>query len=119
MIAGGNTVTFNAHPSGKEAAANAVHLVNEAIIGNKLLMHMSAAYRLIDGDAQDLVPDIKPLDQRTVLLSALPEEYESKQLYSEAHSHGVCVRTATRWNDYWQQQGLVQKIRHGVYRKVA
>ena len=32
MIAGGNTVTFNAHPSGKEAAATAVHLVNEAII---------------------------------------------------------------------------------------
>jgi hypothetical protein len=89
------------------------------IIGNRLLLHMAAAYRLIDGDAQDVVPEIKPLDQRTILLAALPEEYESKKLYSEAESQGICVRTATRWNDYWQQQGLVLKIRHGFYNKVA
>ena len=89
------------------------------LIGNKLLLHMSAAYRLIDGDAQDVVPEIKPIDQRSILLSTLPDEYESKKLYSEAHSQGVCVRTATRWNDYWQQHGLVQKIRHGYYKKVA
>ena len=89
------------------------------MIGNKMLLHMAAAYRMIDGDAQDVVPEIKPLDQRTILLAALPDEYESKKLYSEAHSQGVCIRTATRWNDYWQQQGLVQKIRHGYYKKVA
>ena len=89
------------------------------IIGNRLLLHMAATFRLIDGDKQDVVPEIKPLDQRKVLLAALPEEYESKKLYSEAQSQGICVRTATRWNDYWQQQGLVQKIRHGYYKKVA
>lgn len=32
MIAGGNTVTFNAHPAGKETAAIAVDLVNQAIV---------------------------------------------------------------------------------------
>ena len=58
------------------------------------------------------------LDQRTILLSALPEEYESKKLYSEAQSQGICVRTATRWNEYWQEHGFVQKIRHGYYKKV-
>ena len=89
------------------------------VIGNKMLLHMAAAYRMIDGDATDVVPEIKPIDQRKVLFDALPEEYESKKLYSEAQSQGVCVRTATRWNDYWQQQGLVQKIRHGYYKKVA
>lgn len=89
------------------------------IIGNSLLLHMAAAYRLIDGDAHDIVPEIKPLDQRSILLAALPEEYESNKLFSEAQSQGVCVRTATRWNDYWQRQGLVQKIRHGYYKKVA
>ena len=89
------------------------------IIGNRLLLHMTAAYRLIDGDAQDVIPEIKPLDQRTILLAALPEEYESKKLYSEAQSQGICIRTATRWNDFWQQQGLVQKIRHGFYKKTA
>ena len=89
------------------------------IIGNKLLLHMAAAYRMIDGDAQDVVPEIKPIDQRKVLLAALPDEYESKKLYIEAQSQGICVRTATRWNEYWQEQGLVQKIRHGYYKKVA
>jgi len=89
------------------------------LIGNRLLLHMAAAYRLIDGDKQDVVPEIKPVDQRTMLLAALPEEYESKKLYSEAQSQGICVRTATRWNDYWQEHGLVQKIRHGYYKKVA
>ena len=89
------------------------------LIGNRLLLHMVAAYRLIDGDKQDVVPEIKPVDQRTILLAALPEEYESKKLYSEAQSQGICVRTATRWNDYWQEHGLVQKIRHGYYKKVA
>ena len=89
------------------------------MIGNKLLMHMANAYRMINGDEQECVPEIKPLDQRKVLFEALPNEYESKKLYSEAHQQGVCVRTATRWNDFWQQQGLVQKIRHGYYKKVA
>ena len=89
------------------------------LIGNKMLLHMAAAYRMIDGDAQEVIPEIKPLDQRTILLAALPEEYESKKLYSEAQSQGICVRTATRWNEYWQEHGLVQKIRHGYYKKVA
>ena len=110
---------------GSALAANSASLCSDAdyetaeLIGNKLLLHMAAAYRLIDGDKQDVVPEIKPLDQRTILLAALPEEYESKKLYSEAQSQGVCVRTATRWNDYWQENGLVQKIRHGFYKKVA
>ncbi len=89
------------------------------IIGNKMLLHMAAAYRMIDGDAQDVMPEIKALDQRTILLAALPEEYESKKLYAEAQSQGICIRTATRWNEYWQEHGLVQKIRHGYYRKIA
>jgi hypothetical protein len=89
------------------------------LIGNRLLLHMAAAFRMINGDEQECVPEIKPLDQRKVLYEALPNEYESKKLYSEAHQQGVCVRTATRWNDFWQQQGLVQKIRHGYYKKVA
>ena len=89
------------------------------LIGNRLLLHMAAAFRMINGDEQECVPEIKPLDQRKVLFEALPNEYESKKLYSEAHQQGVCVRTATRWNDFWQQQGLVQKIRHGYYKKVA
>ena len=89
------------------------------IIGNKLLLHMAVAYRLIEGDKTDLMPEIKPLDQRRVLFEQLPNEYENKVLFGEAKTQGISTRTATRWNDNWQEQGLIQKIRHGVYRKVG
>ena len=89
------------------------------LIGNKLLMHMAAAYRLIDGDAQDVVPEIKPIDQKQVLLNLLPEEFESKHLVAEAHSQGISRRTAIRWSDEWQSVGLIQKIKYGTYKKIA
>lgn len=89
------------------------------VIGNKLLLHMAAAYQMIEGDMQELVPEIKPLDQRKVLLSALPEEFESKKLVEEATSRGIARRTVLRWNEKWQQEGVVQQIRYGAYRKVV
>jgi ABC-type multidrug transport system fused ATPase/permease subunit len=89
------------------------------VIGNKLLLHMAAAYQMIEGDMQELVPEVKPLDQRKVLLSALPEEFESKKLVEEATSRGIARRTVLRWNEKWQQEGVVQQIRYGAYRKVV
>ena len=46
------------------------------------------------------------------------EEQENLRI-GYVQSQGICIRTATRWNDFWQQQGLVQKIRHGFYKKTA
>ena len=89
------------------------------MIGNKMLLHMAAAYRMIDGDAQDVVPEIKPLDQRKVLFDALPEEYASKKLEAEARLQGISRATSLRWNEEWQNKGMIQKIRYGVYRKIA
>ena len=89
------------------------------LIGNKLLLHMACAYRLINGDAQDLVPEIKPLDQRKVLFEQLPMEYENKVLIAEAKAQGVSQATAIRWNEKWQESGQATKIRYGVYRKVV
>ena len=89
------------------------------IIGNRILLHMSAAYRLIDGDAQDIVPDIKPLDQRRVLFEQLKPEYKLQELISEAKTQGVSRATVIRWNDAWQEQGQVKKIEYGHYRKVC
>lgn len=89
------------------------------VIGNKLLLHMAQAFRLIEGDKQELVPAIKPLDQRKVLFEQLPEEYENRILIAEAKTQGVSQATAIRWNEKWQELGQVQKIRYGVYRKVV
>ena len=87
------------------------------LIGNKLLLHMAAAYRMINGDAQDLVPEIKPLDQRKVLFEQLPKEFETKTLLSEARAQGIHRATAFRWSDTWMQQGMIIKLQHGTYRK--
>lgn len=87
------------------------------LIGNKLILHMAAAYRMIKGAEEVSVPKVQPLDQRQMLLSLLPEEFETKTLLEEAKSQGVPIRTAGRWNDKWVEEGVVVKIRQGHYRK--
>lgn len=89
------------------------------VIGNKLLMHMAAAYRMIDGESQEMVPEIKPLDQRKVLFEQLPEEYETKILIDEGRTQGISRNTTLRWNDKWIAEGLVQRIHQGIYKKVG
>ena len=89
------------------------------MIGNKMLMHMAAAYRMIDGDAQECVPEIKPIDQRKVVYEQLKEEYNHGDLAEEAKRQGISKRTIERWNLIWIENGLVEKTNHGKYRKVA
>ena len=89
------------------------------MIGNKMLLHMAAAYRMIDGDAQEVVPEIKPLDQRKVLFEQLKAEYDHKALAEEAKRQGVSKRTVERWNLSWIENGLVLKTNYGQYKKVG
>ena len=89
------------------------------MIGNKMLLHMAAAYRMIDGDAQEVVPEIKPIDQRKVLFDQLKVTFKRKELIQEAKTQGISERTAERWNDKWQEDGIVIKLEHGRYRKVG
>jgi hypothetical protein len=74
---------------------------------------------MIDGENQELVPEIKPLDQRRVLFEQLKEEYAHFELIREAKQQGISERTAFRWNERWQQQGLIVKEKHGLYKKVV
>ena len=89
------------------------------IIGNKLLLHMAQAYRMIDGEGVELVPEVKPLNQRKVLFEQLPNEYAHKKLIAEAKTQGVSPRTAFRWNEKWLDEGLISKAQYGIYRKVG
>ena len=89
------------------------------LIGNKLILHMAQAYQLVKGSERISLPTAKPLDQKAILLSLLPDEFESKTLVAEAQSQGISPRTSTRWNEEWMAHGLVQKIRYGVYKKIA
>ena len=89
------------------------------LIGNKLILHMAQAFQLIKGTEKVETPTLKPIDQKQILLSLLPDEFESKTLVSEAASQGISPRTSARWNEEWIAHGLVQKIRYGVYKKIA
>ena len=89
------------------------------IIGSKLLVHMASAYRMINGDAQASVPEIKPIDQRKVLFEQLKAEYDHQALAAEAKRQGISMRTVERWNLSWIENGMVEKKAHGQYRKVA
>lgn len=89
------------------------------IIGNKMLLHMGAAYRMIDGEKQECVPEIKPIDQRKVVFEQLKAAYALGELIQEAKSQGVSRSSAIRWNNEWIEKGMVTKENHGIYRKVA
>ena len=111
-------------PADLTAGAQPIYCANEdyetaEMIGNKMLLHMASAYRMIDGDKQDVVPEIKPLYQRKVLFEQLKAEYKLQDLISEAKSQGVSRSSAIRWNNQWIEQGLINKENHGNYRKVA
>ena len=80
---------------------------------------MASAYRMINGDAQEVVPAIKPIDQRRVLFEQLKAEYDHQVLAEEAKRQGISKRTAERWNLSWIENGMVEKTAHGQYRKVA
>ena len=87
------------------------------LIGNKLILHMAQAYQLVKGTEKIEAPKVKPLDQKQILLSLLPEEFESKTLVDEAQLQGISRRTAFNWSEEWQDNGTIIKIRHGVFKK--
>lgn len=87
------------------------------LIGNKLILHMAQAYQMIEGHEKHTLPEVKALDQKQILLSLLPKEFESRMLINEAKAQGISARTSTRWNEEWIAQGIVIKVRHGHYKK--
>jgi len=89
------------------------------LIGNKLILHMAAAYRMIHGAEPVDVPKLQPIDQRSMLLSLLPAEFESKLLIKEAQAQGIPQSTVLRWCNQWIEQGLVFRPSFGHYKKIA
>ena len=89
------------------------------LIGNKLILHMAQAYQLVKGTERITLPTVKPLDQKQILLSLLPEEFGHAILVKEAATQGISARTAERWNEAWQQTGIVYRLKYDCYKKIA
>ena len=117
MILSALRLTSSVVPDDIRMECSDIDYATAELIGNKLILHMAQAYQLVKGTEKIEAPKVKPLDQKAILLSLLPAEFESKTLVAEAQSQGISPRTATRWNEEWMAHGLVQKIRYGVYKK--
>ena len=89
------------------------------LIGSKMLMHMAMAYRMIKGDEQETMPEIKSLDQRMVVFELLKPVYDNHELESEGKRQGVSRATIFRWNEKWLAEGLIIRSHRGKYQKVA
>ena len=89
------------------------------LIGNKLILHMAQAYQLIKGTERISLPTVKPLDQKQILLSLLPDEFESKTLVAEAQSQGIPQSTVMRWCSQWIDRGTLCRLSYGHYKKIA
>jgi len=89
------------------------------LIGSKLILHMAAAYRLINGDTTELVPAIQTTCQKHLLFTRLNNEFEHRTLIEEAGCIGISRRTAMRWNNAWLEEGKIAKLSHGIYKKIG
>ncbi len=89
------------------------------LIGNKLLLHMAQAYQLIKGTEKVEQPQVKPLDQKQILLSLLPDEFESKTLVAEAQLQGIPQSTVMRWCSQWIDHGILLRLSYGHYKKIT
>ena len=89
------------------------------LIGNKLILHMAQAYQLVKGTEKVHVPTVRPLDQKQILLSLLPDEFESKTLVAEAQSQGIPQSTVMRWCSQWIDHSMLCRISYGHYKKIA
>ena len=89
------------------------------LIGSKLILHMAAAYRLINGDTTELVPSIQTTCQKQLLFTSLQPEFAHQSLVESAKAHGIPKSTALRWTTQWIDDGKLIRISHGIYKKVG
>ena len=80
---------------------------------------MAQAYQLVKGTEKVEQPKVKPLDQKAILLSLLPDEFESKTLVAEAQSQGIPQSTVMRWCSQWIDRGTLCRLSYGHYKKIA
>lgn len=89
------------------------------LIGSKLILHMAAAYRLINGDTTELVPAIQTTCQKQLLFTSLQPEFAHQSLVEAAKEHGIPKSTALRWTTQWVDDGKLIRISHGTYKKIG
>ena len=89
------------------------------MIGRKLILHAALAYKMIEGEKAELVPQIETNCQKQMLYERLKGEYEHQELLTEAKVQGISRATAIRWNDRWLSEGRIMRTHRGIYKKIG
>ncbi|MBQ4394942.1 MAG: DUF3987 domain-containing protein [Paludibacteraceae bacterium] len=105
--------------SGEAFYCSDIDYATAELIGNKMILHMAQAYQLVKGTEKMELPTVKPLDQKQILLSLLPEEFDSKMLIEEAKAQGIPQSTVMRWCSQWIDRGTLARPSFGHYKKIA
>lgn len=111
--------TSSVVPDGIRLECSDTDYATAELIGNKLILHMAQAYQLVKGTEKVSLPTVKPLDQKQILLSLLPDEFESKTLLAEAQTQGIPQSTVMRWCSQWIENGILHRPSFGHYKKIA
>ena len=119
MILSALRLTSSVVPDAIRLECSDIDYATAELIGNKLILHMAQAYQLIKGTERINLPTVKPLDQKQILLSLLPDEFESKTLLAEARTQGIPQSTVMRWCNQWIENGIVHRPSFGHYKKIA
>ena len=119
MILSAVRMTSSLTPDNIRLECSDIDYATAELIGNKLILHMAQAYQLVKGTQKIETPTVKPLDQKQILLSLLPDEFGHAVLVKEAATQGISARTAERWNEGWQQSGIVYRLKYDCYKKIA
>ncbi len=89
------------------------------MIGEKLILHAAVAYKMIEGEKTELVPQVETSCQKQMLYERLKGEYEHQELLTEAKVQGISRATAQRWNEKWLTEGKICRLQRGMYRKIS
>ena len=119
MILSALRLTSSVVPDDIRLECSDIDYATAELIGNKLILHMAQAYQLVKGTEKMELPTVKPLDQKQILLSLLPEEFDSKMLIEEAKAQGIPQSTAMRWCSQWIDRGTLARTSFGHYKKIA
>ncbi len=119
MILSALRLTSSVVPDDIRLECSDIDYATAELIGNKLILHMAQAYQLVKGTEKMELPTVKPLDQKQILLSLLPEEFDSKMLIEEAKAQGIPQSTVMRWCSQWIDRGTLARPSFGHYKKFA
>ncbi len=89
------------------------------MIGGKLILHAAVAYKMIEGEKTELVPQVEANCQKQMLYERLKGEYEHQELLTEAKVQGISRATAQRWNERWLTEGKICRLQRGMYSKIG